>query len=254
MIMNDETLSLLIYGSSKEGKSTLSSTAPLPMMVMDAEGSWKFIDEVGFRSGIKLRKRSWNPDQEVDLPEYDGTWDVLHVKVTSWLAMQRCYLALTQQSHKFASLVLDSITEIQRRCKRNIRAVSEQMMTQHWGQLLDQMDGLIRGYRDLTLLDNTIRCVVFVSEMAMKDGKQRPYMQGQIRDTLPYWVDVCGYLHTEYVTDQQTGTITKREKRLLISPHPQYEAGERVGGRLPDIVIDPNISTMLDQVYPKEQK
>jgi hypothetical protein len=246
---SDDTLSLLVYGSSKAGKSTLTSTVPLPAMVMDAEGSWKFIDEAGFRSGVKLRKRAWDPSRE-PLPDHDGTWDILHVKVTSWLAMQQCYVALTQQEHRFASLVLDSITEVQRRCKRNIAPVSTQMQQQHWGQLLDQMDGLIRGYRDLTLLDNSIRCVVLVSEMAMKDGKWRPYMQGAIRDTLPYLVDICGYLYTEFVTDQNTGAVTEKQKRLLIGPHPQYEAGERVGGRLPDTVIDPHISRMLEQIYP----
>lgn len=247
--MTDErVLSALIHADAKQGKSTLTSTVPLPALILDAEGSWNFIDEVGFKSGVPLRKRTWRPEQEV-MPEFDGTWDILHVKVTSWNVMQICYQMLTQQEHGFVSLVLDSITEVQRRCKSNIRGGTEQMQQQQWGQLLDRMDGLIRGYRDLTLLDNSVRCVVFIAETKMLDGKWRPFMQGQIRDTLPYMVDICGYLFTEHTLDA-AGVATGKEKKLLIGKHPQYEAGERVAGRLPDIIANPNISDMMNTIYP----
>lgn len=247
-VFSDDVLSLLIFGAPKEGKSTLTSTVPLPAMVMDAEGSWKFIDQAGFKSGVPLRKVSWDPLAGQALPQFDGTWDICYVKVTSWQAMTMCYRYLTETPHQFVSLVLDSITEVQRRCKKNIGA--PQMQIQHWGQLLDQMDDLIRKYRDLTLAENTIRCVALIAEMTMKDGKWQAYMQGQIRDTLPYLVDICGHIRTNYVTDEKTGALTGKQKHLLIAPHPQYVTGERVAGRLPDIIIDPNISAMMAQVYP----
>lgn len=218
---------------------------------MDAEGSWKFIDEVGFRSGAKLRKINWDPARE-PVPRHDGSWDVVRVSVTSWQTMIQIYHALTQQEHDFASLVLDSITEVQRRCKQNIKGTA-QMQIQQWGMLLDQMDGLIRGYRDLIHLDNAIRCVVFVAETKLEEGKWRPFMQGQIRYTMPYWVDICGYLYTEMTPN---GDQLDKVKKLLIGAgvNPSYVAGERVQGRLPDVITDPNISAMLAAVYPTSEE
>lgn len=250
--MTEDVLSILVHSASKEGKSTLSSTAPLPLLVLDAEGSWKFIDTVGYRSSTPLRKVNWNPLREA-VPRYDGTWDVVRVHVDSWQTMQEVYRHLTQREHDFQSIVLDSITEVQRRCKANIRTGSAQMDQQRWGQLLDQMDGLIRGFRDLALLPNTIRCVVFISETVMKDGAWRPFMQGQIRDTMPYWVDILGYLYTAL---EASGDQTVKTKKLLIGAgvNPAYVVGERVQGRLPDIVDDPNIAAMLAAVYPTPEE
>lgn len=250
--MTEDVLSILVHSASKEGKSTLSSTAPLPLLVLDAEGSWKFIDTVGYRSSTPLRKVNWNPLRET-VPRYDGTWDVVRVHVDSWQTMQEVYRHLTQREHDFQSIVLDSITEVQRRCKANIRTGSAQMDQQRWGQLLDQMDGLIRGFRDLALLPNTIRCVVFISETVMKDGAWRPFMQGQIRDTMPYWVDILGYLYTAL---EASGDQTVKTKKLLIGAgvNPAYVVGERVQGRLPDIVDDPNIAAMLAAVYPTPEE
>jgi len=248
VVDTDNVASFLIFSNSKEGKSTLASTAPLPLLVLDAEGSWKFIDEVGYKSGVPLRKKAWNPMLE-PIPRYDGTWDVVRVHVDSWQTMQQVYRHLTQVEHDFVTIVLDSVTELQRRCKANIRTTSPQMDQQRWGQLLDEMDGVIRGFRDLTLLSNTIRCVVFVSEMAMKDGQFRPYMQGQIRDTMPYWVDACGCLFTEL---RPNGDQQVKVKRLLIGAgvSAAHVVGERFQGRLPDIVDNPNITEMMNAIYP----
>lgn len=251
VIEKELVLSQLIHADSKEGKSTLASTAPLPHLVLDAEGGWKFIDESGFKSGIPLRKKMWNPLAET-LPRYDGTWDVCRVHVDSWQTLQQTYLHLTQYEHDFVSLTLDSVTESQRRCKANIRG-SGPMQIQQWGQLLDQMDGLIRGFRDLLFLPNTLRVVTFIAETVMKDGKWRPFMQGQIRDTMPYWVDICGYMFTEL---QASGDEQVKVKKMLIGAgvNPAYIAGERVQGRLPDIIENPNISAMLAAVYPSITK
>ncbi len=251
IIEKDQVLSMLIHADSKEGKSTLTSTAPTPHLVLDAEGSWKFIDERGFKSGLPLRKKNWNPLNE-PMPRFDDTWDVIRVHVDSWLTLQQTYVHLTQSEHDFVSLTLDSVTEAQRRCKANIRG-NGPMQIQQWGQLLDQMDGLIRGFRDLMFLPNTLRVVTFIAETVMKEGKWRPFMQGQIRDTMPYWVDICGYLFTELQPD---GEQTRKVKKLLVGAgvNPAYIAGERVQGRLPDIIDNPNIQSMMDAVYPNKKE
>jgi hypothetical protein len=252
VIERERVLSLLIHADSKEGKSTLTSTAPTPHLVLDAEGGWKFIDEVGFKSGRKLRKKLWDPLNE-PIPRWDDTWDVVRVHVADWLTLKQVDAYLRQAEHDFVSLTTDSITEAQRRCKANIKGTGP-MQIQQWGQLLDDMDQLIRGFRDLVLLPNTLRVVTFIAETAMHDGKWRPQMQGQIRGTLPYWVDICGFMFTELQAGD--GEIQKKVKKLLIGAgvNPAYIAGERVQGRLPDIITNPDISAMLAAVYPTQEE
>lgn len=246
--MKDEVLSILIHGDSKVGKSTLTSTAPPPILVIDAEGSWKFIREAGFQSGVPLRRRSWDPVEAP--PRYDGTWDVCHVSVANWGTMQRVYAWLTQTPHDFTSIVLDSITELQRRLKTNIASDGIIKGYDGWGQLLVQMDNLIRGFRDLTLAPGPVRCVVFVAETREQSGKWRPYMQGQIGVSLPYWVDICGYAFQSQLNDAN-GNPTLRALNLFVGTHPSFESGERVAGLVGPNIVDPNITRILQTIYPK---
>lgn len=244
------TLSLLVHAASKAGKSTLSSTSPPPILVLDAEGGWRFINQAGFKSGVPLRKISWDPDANLQPPRWDGSWDVCVVTIRQWKTLTNAYTALTQREHDFKSLVFDSITEAQRRLKENLRG-TDQMRIQDWGDLLTHMDRLIRSMRDLVLMPNTpLRVVMFIAETKMKDGKWRPHMQGQIGDALPYWMDMVGYLYR----DQEMGadgqpTVSVVKMLIGQNVHPQIEAGERVQGVLGDIVRDPHVTRMLNTIY-----
>lgn len=246
----EDVLSILIHADSKVGKSTLTSTAPPPILVIDAEGSWKFIREAGFKSGIPLRKVTWDPVQPP--PRYDGTWDVCHVSVVNWGTMQQVYRWLTQTPHDFVSIVLDSITELQRRLKMQISSDGVIKGYDGWGALLAQMDGLIRGFRDLTISPGPVRCVVFVAETKEQNGKWRPSMQGQISNSLPYWVDICAYMYQTRAADAE-GNQTVKVVHLFVGTHPQFESGERVQGLLPDDIVNPNITHIINTVYPRSE-
>lgn len=247
-MIKDEVLSILIHGDSKVGKSTLTSTAPTPILVIDAEGSWKFIREAGFRSGVALRRINWDPT--LAPPRADGTWDVCHVSVANWDTMRKVYAWLTQTPHDFVSVVLDSITELQRRCKQNIASDGLIKGYDGWGQLLIQMDNLIRGFRDLTMAPGPVRCVVFVAETREQNGKWGPYMQGQIQVSLPYWVDICGYAFQSVVNDAN-GNPTERQLNLFVGTHPSFVSGERVAGLVGPNVTNPHITQILNTIYPK---
>lgn len=247
----ENVLSILIHGDSKVGKSTLTSTAPTPILVIDAEGSWKFIKEQGFQSGVPLRKTTWDPN--FPPPRHDGTWDVCYVSMHNWASLRQVYTWLTQSPHDFVSVVLDSITELQRRLKTNISGDGLLKGYDGWGALLVQMDGVIRGFRDLTLdQSQPIRCVVFVAETRETNGKWRPYMQGQISTSLPYWVDICGYVYQTRTNDAD-GNATIKVVNLFVGTHSLFESGERVQGALPDNVEHPNISDILNKIYGQEK-
>lgn len=240
-----ETLSILIHAGSKVGKTTLTSTAPAPLLILDAEGSSKFIPG---------RKTYWDPATGGP-PAWDGTWDICVVNVVSYDTLQQAYTWLQYGGHNFRSLSLDSISEVQRKCKAQLVG-TEAMKMQDWGVLLTKMDNLIRGFRDLTLHPTCpIQVVMFVAETRENSkGKWVPYMQGQITVALPYWMDIVGYLFVQEMPTEDPTNPVRKIRRLLISPHPEYEAGERVQGRLGEVVDEPNIATMLATVYPQAQE
>ena len=61
------------------------------------------------------------------------------------------------------------------------------------------------------------------------------------------FVDICSFLEIER---QENGDAFKNVRVLTVGPHPTKETGERVAGRLPDIIEEPNISAMLAAIYP----
>lgn len=223
-----QRISVLIHAGSKLGKSTLSGTAPKPILVLDAEGSWRF---------IAVRKIYWDPDTGPP-PAYDGTWDACVVSVQRWDTVENVYRWITQYQTPFVSVVVDSITELQRRLKQNLVG-TEAMKMQDWGVLLAKMDDKIRGFRDLTLIPQiSVRCVVFIAETRQRhtDNKWVPFMQGQIGVALPYWMDLVGYMYPDWEYDDN-GQPTREVRKLWIAPHAEYEAGERVQGRLGQYIV-----------------
>jgi hypothetical protein len=227
------SLSILIHGGAKVGKTTLAETAPGPRLVLDAEGGSRF---------TASRKVLWDPTQYAP-PVDDGSWDTCVVYVRDFDTVQRVYQWLASGQHPFRSVVLDSISEIQQRCIDALVG-TDPMMQQDWGDLLRRMSDLVRKMRDLTIHPtNPLEAVVLIAMTREVNGKWKAYMQGQIATTLPYYIDVIGYLFTEM--DTTTGAITRQ---LLTAPLPSFDAGDRTG-RLPDRIPNPNLSSMLDTIF-----
>lgn len=228
-----QSLSLLVHGASKVGKSWLGDTTPAPRLILDAEGGSRFTPS---------RKKVWNPLTEA-VPVPDGTWDSCIVYVHDYQTVLRAYQWLASGQHPFESVVVDSISEVQQRCVDSIAGV-DPMKTQDWGTLFRQVATLVRQFRDLvTHPTKPLRAVVLIAMTKDVNGKWRAHVQGQLATTLPYYLDVIGYL---FVHKFEDGT---EMRRLLVSPHELYEAGERVGGRLGTVVDNPNVTSMLNTIF-----
>ncbi len=254
MTTDNRTLSVLVHAASKVGKTTLGATSPFPICDLDAEGGSKFLpgsETLMAILGRPLRLIYWDPMQPP--PTWDGTWDVAVVRVHNWQVVQKAYGWLVTGRHQFQTIMIDSISEIQRRAKNELMG-TEQMKIQNWGELLTVMDNIIRGFRDFTNDPyNPIRVALFISETRENQkGKFIPYMQGQISIALPYWMDIVGYLYVDQTQtiDAVGQAVTVPVRRLLVAPHPMFEAGERVQGLVGPVIDNPNISTILERVYP----
>jgi len=236
------SLTLMVYGESKVGKSTFAVTAPYPRLMLDVEGGHRFLPIV---------PKYWDPMNE-EPPAADGTWDTVVVQVRDYDTVLKAFQWLQSGKHQFKSLIIDSISELQVKCMDNI-AGTEQMKMQQWGELLRHMGALLRDLRDLTMHPTQALEAVVLTAMARKgqDGVYRPYLQGQLATQAPYFYDVLGAITIEEFPNEDPLQSPHKARRMYVERTGQYEAGERVQGRLGAIVEQQDLSVerMLDMIF-----
>lgn len=234
----NRAISLLVHGSAKAGKSTLAATAPSPRIIIDIEGGTRFLN---------VKHVTWDPNKHAP-PVDDGTWDTAVVTCRTYDDAIKAYQWLQSGKHPFNSLIVDSISELQQKLVEK-QTNREQAKMQDWGDILRAFMGLMRDFRDLT--ENAIRPLEAVVLTAMskpgQDGKLHPFAQGQSQIMLPYLFDILGAMHVDTWVDDSGNS--QEIHRLLINTNPIYETGERVGGRLPGYLDNPNIPDILDRIF-----
>jgi hypothetical protein len=245
--MNDmsevqRSLTIMVYGESKVGKSTFAVTAPYPRLMLDVEGGHRF---------LPINVKYWDPLRE-EPPAADGTWDTCVVNVTDYDTVLKAYQWLQIGKHHFKSLIIDSVSELQVKCVDTI-AGKNQMQMQQWGELLRHMGALLRDLRDLTMhATNPLEAVVLTAMARQgQDGRYRPYLQGQLAIQAPYFYDILGALSVEEFPNPDPTQSPFKARRMYVERTAQYEAGERVQGRLGKIVEqqDLGVERMLDIVF-----
>lgn len=218
-------LNAAVHGYSGAGKSRLLATAPGPIHVLDAEGGSKWL--AGPDSRVE-----WDPAQPLPTANEDGSplheRTIVRTIVRDFSTVKRVFDWLLSGNHYFESVEWDSITEIQAKCKRGIRGMSDSMTQEMWGKLLDQMTDMVRAYRDLA--DHPTKPVnVFISAITEERGKETmrltPSVQGALANQMPQYFDVLGYLYPEQVTSEDGNQ--RVERRLLIQPFGPFAAKDR---------------------------
>jgi len=236
------SLTLMVYGESKVGKSTFAVTAPYPRLMLDVEGGHRF---------LPINVKYWDPMRE-EPPVAYGTWDTVVVQVRDYDVVLKAFQWLQSGKHQFKSLIIDSISELQVKCMDNI-AGTEQMKMQQWGELLRHMGHLLRDLRDLTSHPTQPLEAVVMTAMASRgqDNRMHPYLQGQLKVQAPYFYDVLGYISNETIPNPDPTQLPYKARRMYVERTDEVEAGERVQGRLGAIVEQENlgIERMLDMIF-----
>lgn len=221
--------SVLFYGPSKVGKTTLVCSGPQPVLLLDAEGGSRF---------LRRKKVVWsNPLMEPpDMTDHE----VCVVFVRDFASLDNVYTWLHSGKHPFRTVAIDSISEAQQRCVDAI-AGQNQMTQPDWGTLLRRISALVRGYRDLLIHPlNPVDCVAFTAmERVNPMGVHAPYLQGAIASVLSYYLDIVCYYG---VSSNEEGAAVRK---LLTKPHPQFVAGDRPG-MLPEVIENPTLEAILE--------
>lgn len=238
-------MSFIVHGGSKAGKSTFGATTPPPRLLIDVEMAYRWMPD----HFIPGRMVFWDPNTQSP-PQWDGIWTTCVVIVREYSHFSRAYDWLNSGQHPFKSVTIDSVSELQVQMKKQMDA-NGQMNQQKWGDLLFHMEEKLRAFRDLTEHPTKpIECIVLTSMTHLKDGQWRPYLQGQAANKLPYFFDVIGYVSKELAFNPADPTQPPTTQvKMFTGYDPMIVSGDRIGGRLPVSILNPNAADMVNAVF-----
>ena len=203
-------IKMLVYGQAGAGKTSLIKTLPAPIVL----------------------------SAEAGLLSIAGS-DIPYIEIHNMEELEEAYTYVEKHSADYGTIVLDSISEI-----AEVVLAAEKVKVkdprQAYSSLLDSMNALIRGFRDLPMN-------VYISAKMEKvqDDTGRifygPSAPGtKVAQSLPYFFDEVFVLRVER---NQEG---KLERKLQTIPDGIYVAKDR-SGKLADYE-DPNLGTIIQKI------
>lgn len=231
-----QTLTALIHGRAKTGKSLMAASLSKPLLYLDVEMGAQF---------LPMARTVWDPSTPP--PKPDDTWDTAVVRVNDWDQAQRAIDRIQSGAHPFKGVAVDSLQALQNRLIGKIAGTGA-VEIQQWGEILRTLQNFVEGLRDMTGHPRwPIMEVLVTCPTSLKDGTWGPHLRGQMGITAPYLFDITGYLYVEDQYDKSTNA-TVQVRKLRTRRTKDIEAGERVGGKIPAIYTLPMVTGNPDQV------
>lgn len=198
-------LNLMMYGDSGVGKTLLAGTAAFveelsPVLFIDVEGG------------------------TLTLSQFDDTANIDVIRVTSWPVMQKLYDELYAGRHPYKTVVIDSLTEMQKLAMGSVLGYGKDLDPEgiipefkDWSLNTEQMRRLVRAFRDLSL--NTIfTCLALDQEHPRKKNVfiKKPNLTKKLSEEIPAFFDVLFYLYATEVGGQNVRYIqTDKSDRIV---------------------------------------
>lgn len=222
------TFNMLIYGDSGSGKTTLAGSADAvpemrKVLILDIEGGT-----------LSLKDRY--PDVE-------------SVRIKKWSDMQEVYNELYEDNHNYATIVIDSLTELQ---KLSMDQVMVKLVMEHqerdpdvpgireWNINIEQTRKFVRAFRDLPV--STIFTALAKTDKNQFTGASRtkPSLSGKVADEVAGFLDIVVYLYTKEVDQEQ--------RRVLLCGATQQNVAKDRTDKLEQTILDPTMSIIWNAI------
>jgi hypothetical protein len=221
-----DQVNILVYGESGVGKTVLAGSADevpemRPVLLIDAEGGTLSLDK-------------YHPEVDV-------------VRITSFQQLQDLYDELRQGRTKYRTVILDSLSELQKYGMDHImKSPAVEVLSlmpdgipglKEWGINTEQIRRLVRAFRDLDM--HTIITALIKDDKNPRTGQitQRPKLSGQLAAEVPAFLDIVAYMYTKSV--QEGEEIV--QKRLLLTRQTDMQVAKDRTGRLPTVMVEPTM-------------
>lgn len=216
----------MVYGLSGVGKTRLSGSAfdvpeLCPILLLNIEGG-----------DLTLR----------------GLWpDIEAVRITSWDQLKRVYETLKQGNHGFKTVILDSVTEMQKlgmdhtmfqRHGSDDLAVPE---IKEWNINVEQVRKFVRAFRDLENVNVIITALERVDiDKRTQLSRKKPSLSGKVADEVAGFLDIVTYLYV--------GDVDGENCRILLTGNTPGVVAKDRSDRLPLQMINPTMSEIYNYI------
>lgn len=239
-------LKVLLYGRSGTGKTTFIGTAPKPILVLD----------VREKGTVSLRK----------------TPEVFMSAITTWAELEEAYWFLASGDHKFKTVAIDTITQLQDLALTEVKGGEGGMTSRKaWGDAASLLKTWVVNFRDLPMN------VIFTAQDRQTGGDE-----GDLDDEGTILPEVGPYVMPSVakVLNAATGIIgqtfiREREKKIKVAgkekvktiveycmrvgPHARYITKFRKdpsygGDQVPSFLVSPTFEDMLNLTLGGEEE
>lgn len=227
--MAKNTVKMLVYGDPGVGKTVFSCSGDRTIFI-DVEGG-----SLSIQKRIKAKK--------VARKRFD-TFDEIEEFVRG----------LREKGSKADTLVIDSITELQKKLMDSIvaqhpevkRPYGDGLTVGDWGYNTERMRRFIRMARDLDM--NVIFTALAMDEKNEMTGavKTLPKMSSKLSADVCGYVDIVGYLYVDNVTNEDGESVPVR--RMLVQPVGMYYAKDR-SGALGNVIDNPTFPDIYNTIF-----
>ena len=227
-------LNIFLYGDPGAGKTVLAGSSDdvpdmKPVLVVDCEGG-------------AYSLRAFYPGVDV-------------VRVKSLQELVDVYKTLELMDHGYKTVVLDSLSEIQKMIMGNIMTAvvledgerdPDVPSIREWGKLGEQMRRMIRRFRDLPM--HTI-FTALMDESQDERGRRKKYpmLSGKMKKEVAGFMDIVLFVYAKHVKLDANGNLDEKDGELglhrfvLSSSTDEYACKDR-SSRMPEIMLDPTMT------------